>query len=276
MTHQHLRIGSVPYLNAAPLVHFLDGALDATNIDASVSIQRSPPSQLSEALQRGELDIALMPVIDYLRGSGVYILPDISISCVGSVGSVLLFHQKPLESLSRVGLTTASRSSVALLKVLLKERWRVDARFEPLPVVPDAIPDDLDAMLLIGDDALTARKRVPADICDLGNVWHEWTGLPFVFAAWIVGDTGDAESLYSLLIASKEEGVNRLQEVIDAHVNVAGMTADEVAYYFTHNVNFDLGEEHIRGILRFQTLCHRCGILHGSTRGLTFWDPSAI
>jgi len=271
---RHLRIGSLPYLNAAPLVFFLRDALAATNLNASVSVRRLPPSQLGEAMTRHELDAALLPVVDYLNGIGACILPDISISSRGAVGSVLLFARAPLKQLRRIGVTTASKTSVALLQVLLKERWGLEASFIPLPHVPDEVPAEMEAVLLIGDDALSGRKRIGAEVYDLGGEWHTWTGLPFVYAAWVVANPSDAETLYTLLHTAKAEGLRRLPEIVTAHKHVAGMTADELTFYLSQNLDYGMGAEHLEAIRRFQELCCKHGIINGSPRTVTLCGRS--
>ncbi|MBI3920199.1 MAG: menaquinone biosynthesis protein [Armatimonadetes bacterium] len=269
------RIGAVPYLNVAPLILELESPTlteypPAPEI-AEFILTKEVPSILSCQVAGGELDVASMPVVDYLSGVGACLVPDISIASLGKVASVVLFSKKPLEQVSSIGHDIASKSSVALLKVLLREKWNLET-----PVVSYSGPaSDLmvrhEAGLLIGDTALTYAQQNEFRAFDLGEEWYELTGLPFVFAAWVLAQEAGMGPLVSLLQRAKAAGLRRLEEVVDRSVGVAGLDRAGVERYLTENINFDFDDRHLEGLVTFQKLCHKHGVLTGTQREVKFY-----
>src|SRR5215469_9183278 len=165
------RIGSVPYLNAAPLTRDLPG-----------EIIFAPPSKLAQMLRRDELDAALVSITEVLMNDRYDILDGVSIASLGEVYSVFLAHKKPIEEIKEVYCDTASLTSVNLLKVLLAERG-LKPEFKPLENYAAAAEKDY--VLLIGDTAIEFQRAPHThEIFDLGAAWLDLTGLPFVFAVW--------------------------------------------------------------------------------------------
>jgi len=162
-----LRIGSVPYLNAQPLVRYLPPGL----------LLREP-SLLAQEFRQGFFDVALIPVVECFLEKNIRIIDGLAIACRGSVHSVIVAHKKQIKDLKSISLDAASLTSVTLLKVLLKKHWKIN---------PDLVPEGIEAegQLLIGDRALKFREKFPqAQVSDLGLIWRNYTGLPFVFAVW--------------------------------------------------------------------------------------------
>ena len=181
-----LTIGHITYANCAPFFYYLaESGFTGEIIDGV-------PAELNRLLAAGQLDICPSSSIEYAKNSSDYLLlPGHSISSIGPVQSVLLFTDIPMAGLNGVpiSITGESATSVALLQVLLREFFQIpDIDFVRQEIVPSDCREHSLPMLLIGDRALKARK-VLAESCmviDLGELWYHYTGLPFVFALWIV------------------------------------------------------------------------------------------
>ena len=151
-----LRISIVEFLNTAPLVWgFTDGPL-AGRYDLSFTV----PSLCAEALRSGEVDVAIIPAIEYQRMDGLVMLPDMAVAAKGEVRSILVLAKKPIELARRIALDTNSRSSVALTRLLCSGYWHIAPEFIDAPPDPSAMLAQADAALLIGDPALRVRIQM--------------------------------------------------------------------------------------------------------------------
>lgn len=181
---EELRIGGVPYQVGAPL---LTGLGDRPG----VRLDRIPPRLMVEPLRRGELDAALLSSIEAFRTDGYSAMPDLGIACEGKVRSVRLFLRTPPERVRTLALDNGSATSVVLSRLLLERRHgaQIERSFTISPMrQPDAI--DADAVLLIGDAGMAADPG-GRHVLDLGEEWHAWKGLPFVFAMWLLPKRDD-------------------------------------------------------------------------------------
>src|SRR5271155_606440 len=169
---QAVRIGSVSYLNARPLIHGLD---EADDLRLTLDI----PSRLLDGLRRRLFDIALLPVIDYQRLDGLRLLTAGGIGSDGPTLTVRIFSQAPVERIIRLAVDADSHTSVALAKIVLAESLNLRPKFTDLRTDTDA-----EARLLIGDKVVCEEPAGFAHQIDLGQAWKELTGLPFVFAVW--------------------------------------------------------------------------------------------
>jgi len=246
-----VRLGAVSYLNAAPPVHGLDG-------DPAFRVEREVPSRVARRLHAGDVDLGLVPSIEYAFGDYA-IVPGVAIGSRGKVRSVLLFHHGPLERVRRVALDTSSRSSAALVKVLLRDRLGRNPQYVPMgPSLVDMLAV-ADAALLIGDPALDHEGDAVS--LDLGEEWTRATGLPFVFAFWAgrPGAVGAArvERLQSALSA----GLGALPEI--ASRQAGGDTARAARYeaYLRENIVYRLGEEEQAGLREFYRRAHALSLI---------------
>lgn len=236
-----LRLGVVSYLNAAPTVHGLDR-------DPGFRLIRDVPSRVADLLHAGEVDLGLIPSIEYAAGDYA-IVPGVAIGSRGPVRSVSLFHRVPLEAVRRVALDVSSRTSVALARVLLHERLGRDPEYVPsAPSVP-AMLAAADAALVIGDHALYFEG--PGDRLDLGAEWTARTGLPFVFAFW-AGRPGRVTAAdVAALNAARDRAVASPEAVASAfYPNDAGVWG-LATRYLRDNVKYDFTERGIHGATRF-------------------------
>ena len=257
-----MRVGRIPYINCYPVY----GGIDRGVVQLDAELVDGIPSHLNRLMARGALDISVISAVEYARDAARYLLlPDLAISCDGPVRSVMLFSRVPAASLSgrRVLVTRSSMTSVALLELLFEHVW--DAR--PSFVPADAEIADLaraeqpehDARLIIGDAALLLSSGT-SDLArqypyayDLGAVWKEWTGLPFVFAVWVALRTTPVEhslALHAQLIRSRDWGLAHLEELA-AQASAATGVSRPTALEYLSGLDYGLRYEHLAGLTTF-------------------------
>jgi chorismate dehydratase len=245
-----LRLGAVPYLNVAPIIHGLPG-------NDRFELIRQVPSLVAESLHRREIDLGTIPSIEYAAG-GYAIVPGIAIGSRGAVRSVRLLHRGPLGALRRVALDTSSRTSVALLKILLRERLGRDPEYVSLPPRIGEMLNAADAALVIGDPAL--YHEGPEQSLDLGEEWLALTGLPFVYAFWAgppgVLTPGDVEALQESL----RSGLASIADIASSYAGPSGR-ARENESYLRSSIVFDLGEAEQAGLREFYRRAHALGLI---------------
>lgn len=238
------RIGSVPYLNAAPLVRGLEG-----------KVRLLPPSQLARALAAGEVDAALLSITEPLLRGTYDILDGPCVASDGEVLSVFLAHRRPLAEVDLVHCDTASLTSVNLLRVLLAER---DLRPAFVPLSATGKAAEKEFVLLIGDEALAfQRAGHPHAIWDLGGAWKGLTGLPFVYAVWALRRGVETRDLQAVLLSATARGLADLSGVIRDSV---GFDEAFRRRYLTQHIRFRLSDAEKRGVDRFAELLERHGL----------------
>ena len=246
------RIGSIPYLNVRPLIYGIEDRVVSTI-----------PSQLAEQLREGQFDVGIVPIAEVLRHDQYDILDGIAIGANGPVRSVLLFHREPIATLRRVAVDTASRSSVMLLRILLRQVYRIEPEFYPRPV--GAKPSEHPAMLVIGDDAIRCSQGngvSSAGVLDLGAAWREFTGLPFVFAVW-AGQRGvfNDAGLRNLLLTAKANGLAHIDEIVRTATEA---TPEFRRDYLANYIRYDLGLPEKQAVKTFQRYAVEMGLLPAS------------
>ena len=241
-----VRLGAVGYLNARPLTWALDRAPERWWIRYDL------PSVCAAILHARDVDLGLVPSIDYLEAPDYRLVPGIGIGSRGPVASVALFTRVPLEDIRRIALDTSSRTSVALVKVLCHHRFRIAPKFVPHGPGLDAMTQGSDASLLIGDpalevdhDALGLRK------IDLGAEWTAMTALPFVYAAWTGRPGAVAAADVRLLQDARDEGVRSTSAIAAEYGRGDAAAAARAAVYLRDNVRYGLGQDEIRGLQTF-------------------------
>lgn len=261
-----LRIGRIAYLNVAPYFHYLQEEGFTGEIVSGV------PSELNAMLFDGFIDACPSSSYEYgLNADDYVLLPDHSISSVGPVHSVLLFTPGPLAALSgtEVAITGESATSINLLKILLQEFCGIrNVSF----LVPSGEVEDLlkegQSSLLIGDRALAAAKDCPpgVQITDLGALWHHFTGLPFVFALWILRREAvekcpdELRELSAQLQRSRQKAFSKLPEMAKKLSERTVFSAEQLEQYW-RGMSYYLDESHIEGLRLYFTLCHKHGLL---------------
>jgi chorismate dehydratase len=177
---QKIKVGAVSYLNTKPLIY----GFEQGKMKDEVELLIDNPANIAKLLLNNEIDVGLVPVaiIPFLKE--YHIIADYGIGCDGDVASVCLFSDVPIDDITTILLDYQSRTSVALLKVLLKEHWKISPQLVAGSKDFEGQITGTVAGLVIGDRALLQRGRHKY-IYDLGLAWKQMTGLPFVFAAWV-------------------------------------------------------------------------------------------
>ena len=244
-----LRIGCVKYLNARPLIHQWKGP-----------VVLDDPASLCAKLAGGELDAALVSSFEFLRNRHYAIVDDIAVAADGAVFSVFLAHAATLDQLKEVVIDPASQTSVNLLRCLLAE----------LGISAEFVSDVADARksitpergrLMIGDRAIRFRQQEDSSwrFLDLGDEWKRLTGLPFVFALWLIRPgVEQSRELAGALRALRDDNLRALHDVIAAQRE---FDPDFCTYYFRDCLRFHFGEPEKAGLLTFQSLCEKHAIL---------------
>ena len=241
-----VRLGAVSYLNARPLTWALDRAPERWEIRYDV------PSVCAQLLHAGDVDLGLVPSIDYLQSPDYRLVPGVGIGSLGPVASVALFTRVPVQDITRIALDTSSHTSVALIKVLCRHRFHIEPAFVPHDPDLAAMMRVCDAGLLIGDPALDADPvALGLQKIDLGEEWTAMTGLPFVYAAW-TGRPGAAtdEDIRALQDAQQEGSTVRDAIAAEYGRGNALATARATAY-LRDNVKYGLGSAEAQGLKTF-------------------------
>jgi chorismate dehydratase len=241
-----IRIGAVDYLNARPLVHGLDRQTDR------FQLRFDPPSRCASLLHEGEIDIGLIPSVEYLGHPEYAIVPDVAIASKGRVDSVALFSARPLKAIQSIALDSSSRTSVALLRVLCARSFDIEPAMITLGPDLTAMLTRCDAALLIGDAALfTDPAAAGVAKIDLGEAWMALTGLPFVWAFWAGRHEVFTPEFVRVLQHARDSGVRAIDEIARAYCPGDDRRAAQGADYLRQHIQFDLGEAHRAGLQRF-------------------------
>ncbi|MCU0589439.1 MAG: menaquinone biosynthesis protein [Syntrophobacteraceae bacterium] len=266
LMHERLRLGKIGYLNVLPIYHPLESGIIAHPFE----IISGAPAQLNRLMALGDLEVSVVSSIEYARNPGRYfVLPDLSISCGGPVGSVVLLSRVPIERLDgeTILASTQSHTSVALLHVLFQLHLNLEAR-----VLPGNCTEALrgenppTAFLAIGDEALRLlrdRRDFPFRL-DLGEAWRSWTGLPFVFALWVIQRTaierwnGALLDAIRVLGAAREWGSRNLGLISTLAAQKGPLTREEAEEYY-QGLRFDLDGDAREGLMLFFRMLSQTG-----------------
>ena len=255
-----MRIGAVSYLNTKPLVYRLAQLAPGHELTFDL------PSRLADDLAAGRLDVALIPSVEFFQNPEYSIVSDACIACRGPVRSVKLFSRTPLSAIRTLALDEGSRTSVALVQILLRERFGIAPDLVPFPI--DAAPETIraDALLMIGDRAMRAPKNGFVAEWDLGDVWCRWSELPFVFAMWVGRQaTGvrrqETEELAELLERARDLGVANLEEIAESEHEAVGLSYEGCLTYLRDHLHFYLGSREMAGLKLFQERAAKLGVV---------------
>lgn len=252
-----MRLGRIPWINCYPIY----AAIDRGIVPVEADLITGTAADLNDLLAAGELDVSVVSAVEYARNAAAYhLLPDLAITSDGPVHSVMLFSKRPVQELdgATVLRTSSSRTSVLLLELLARHRWRVTPRFATVR----AESSDLgalrgfphDAVLVIGDAALmlAAEARYP-HVADLGAAWKDWTGLPFVFAVWAARRGADhraVQGIHRALLASRAWGLEHLEELAGLAAANTGISR-AVCLAYLADLDYALSDRHLEGLTDF-------------------------
>jgi chorismate dehydratase len=264
--NERLRVGRIPYINCYPVY----GAVDRGVVRLNGTVVDGVPTALNKQMATGGLDVSVISAVEYARDAKRYLLlPDLAISCDGPVRSVLLFSKRPAAELEgrRVLVSRSSMTSVALLELLFEHVWGARPSFVPanaeISDVAHFAEDDHEARLVIGDAALLLWSRLRAGesstvagyrhAYDLGEVWKEWTGLPFVFAVWVAQRSTPVDAslaVHASLIASRDWGLDHLDVLADQAASSTGVRRPICLEYLS-GLDYGLSYHHLAGLTEF-------------------------
>ncbi|MEZ5046165.1 MAG: menaquinone biosynthesis protein [Chitinophagaceae bacterium] len=228
-----IRIGAVSYLNTKPFLYGLEQKPFADRIE----LIQDYPANLSSLLQKDKIDIALLPVVAIKGITDASIISDYCIGSESEVASVCLYSEVPIEEIQTILLDYQSRTSVALLKILLDKYWQTRPML--LEANENFISDikDKTAGLVIGDRALALTNTYPY-VYDLAACWNEYTRLPFVFATWVANKKIN-EAFIKDFNSALQVGLENIDKIIENN------TSDhyDLAVYYKQNISFELDEK---------------------------------
>jgi chorismate dehydratase len=256
-----VRLGAVEYLNARPLVYGLTG-------DPRFEIRFDIPARCAELLHAGETDLGLIPSIEFQHGD-YRIVPDLAIASFGPVASVALYTTRPIADVRSIALDTSSRTSVALVRVLCARVFRIAPSLERRGPDLAAMLAHADAALIIGDNALVtgggplvvdSGERMVEKI-DLGQVWTEQTGLPFVYAFWAGRANAIDRAGIDALQQARDLGVARPQEISRDYFRDAPEHQALGERYLRDNIKYSLGASERAGLERFYAYAAEAGVI---------------
>ncbi|MGW8553485.1 menaquinone biosynthetic enzyme MqnA/MqnD family protein [Streptomyces tubercidicus] len=253
------RVGHIQFLNCLPLYWGL--ARTGTLLD--LDLTKDTPEKLSEQLVRGELDIAPITLVEFLRAADDLVaFPDLAVGCDGPVMSCVIVSQKPLDQLdgARIALGSTSRTSVRLAQLLLAEKIGVRPDYYSCPPDLGLMMQEADAAVLIGDAALRANlhdgPRLGLEVHDLGQMWKDWTGLPFVFAVWaarrdyLEREPAVVQKVHEAFLASRDLSLEEVAKVAEQAARWETFDEPVLERYFT-TLDFRFGPAQLRGVEEF-------------------------
>ena len=229
------------YLNTKPLIYGFEKGRMKNEVDLLTDF----PASIADMLISNEVDIALVPVATIPSLTEYYIITDYCIGTTGEVASVCLFSDVPLNEIKTILLDYQSRSSVGLLKILLKDYWKLNVDLISVDAGYEEKIFDTTAGLVIGDRAFIQRKKSKY-IYDLGTAWKEMTGLPFLFAAWIANKKLP-QTFVEKFNQTTGEGFKHIPEIIVANP----YTHYDLKKYYEENISFNLDDDKRRGLKEY-------------------------
>ncbi len=251
------------YLNAAPLCYsFRFGEQK----HSCRFLADAAPVRCSELLAEGRADAALIPVIEYQRIPGLKVAPGACVASKTTVRSVLLASRVPIGEVRSVALDTSSRTSAALIQIILGRFYELSPSYTSSPPVIDEMLRTNDAALIIGDPAMLI-DRSALHVYDLAEEWRQHTGLPFVFAFWAIrsdskawpGEMGSSGKVDFL--AAKREGLEHLDELAGLYSEKLGLERDDLFRYLTQSISYDLDGDSLQGLDLYYDLASQSGLI---------------
>jgi chorismate dehydratase len=234
-------VGAVSYLNTKPLIYGFEQGLMKETVELTIDY----PARVAEMLKNGTIDIGLVPVAVLPKLKKYHIVSDYCIGSDGPVASVCLFSEVPLPEITTILLDYQSRTSVQLLKILLKEYWQINP--ELLPAYPGYEKDitGSTAGLVIGDRAFEQRLQ-SGFVYDLGETWKNHTGLPFVFAVWASQNV--IEPPFAVAFdAALQSGLQKVDVIAAAQA----YTHYDLLVYYQQNIRYVFDEAARQGLALF-------------------------
>ena len=255
-------VAASSYLNAAPLCYtFVRGEQK----DSCTYLSDRAPARCAELLDEGRADAALVPVIEYQRVSGLKVAPGACVASLKTVRSVVLASRVPMADVRSVALDTSSRTSAALIQIILSRFHSLTPVYRPWAPDLTKMLESNDAALMIGDPAMLI-DRSALHVYDLAQEWRNHTGLPFVFAFWAIRKDSKVWPGEVDFIRGKSEGLCHINDIADEYSASLGLSREDLVGYLTENISYDLDEESLRGLSLYFDLAKECGLISKVTQ----------
>ncbi|OEF97298.1 hypothetical protein BHF71_03960 [Vulcanibacillus modesticaldus] len=264
-----LRLGRISYTNIWPITYFFDEDKFKNEVDFIPQV----PSQLNRKMSEGKIDIGAISSFAYADQAGKYVLlPNLSVSSYGTVGSISLFLKTDLNDVAnkKIALTNTSDTSVNLLKIILEKHIGGKPKYIRMAPQLDKMMEVADAALLIGDEALLAGKENERtkqyQVIDLGCEWLKRTNHWMTFAVYAVRREVLSQSpellykIYNELINSKKVGSEKLNLIINESISRFGGSYDFWNQYFS-GLSYDFSTEQIEGLKYYYKMAVQIGVL---------------
>lgn len=235
---EKIKIGAVSYLNTKPLLY----GLERSSIKEDIILSTAYPAQLAAALKEQTIDLALLPVAAISSIPQAQIIGNYGIAADGDVASVALFSHVPLAAITHIYLDYQSRSSVRLTQELVSAYWKIAPEFIAADTQYIASIQGTKAGVIIGDRALQQLPNFPY-VYDLSAAWKAFTGLPFVFAAW-VSNRSLPGSFVEAFDEANAMGLQHLEEIVAAHP----FPEYDLLHYYQKNIHYELDENKRKGL----------------------------
>jgi len=249
MHSEKIRISAVKYANTYPFIY----GLTETGFDKKVILSTDHPAECAAKLISGRVDIGLVPVAALPLMKEYHIITDYCLGAYGKVRTVMLLSNCPFDKIRNINLDYRSRSSVNLAKILAKNAWNRDFNWNNTSEGFDFVNiAETDAVVLIGDQCFEYEERYKYRI-DLAEEWNKFTGLPFAFACWTANKELDKAFLDEFNDALGT-GVNNIPAVLAKYGNAGSIRGEDLKFYLTQNMNYDLNDEKRKAIALFLDL----------------------
>lgn len=275
---ERLRISAIGFLNPAPLMWDFEHAPGIERLRERYQIHSSVPSVCAAELAAGQADIGLIPVAAYATVPGLSILPGCTIASLDRVRSILLVVKNPggLGAIRRVAADSDSRTSNAYAQIIFRKFLGIDPAFISRSPNLDAMLEDCDAAVLIGDPALLAiadraarfaRTGEPLEYLDLAHEWKRHTGVPWVSAFWAVRPQAIETSglkpaqVIEDFIQSRDHGMAHIEELVRDWTPRLPIDAATIRTYLSHNIHYVLDDACIAGLELFFRYAEECNVL---------------
>jgi chorismate dehydratase len=274
LLHPRLRIAAIDFLNPAPLMWDFEHPPQSSQLAERYQIDRMSPSECADRLTAGTADIGLIPIAALATTPGLRVLPGCVIAAKGPVRSLLLVRraEQPLQKIRSVAADTASRTTLAHARILFRDWGNADVPFLPATANLDAMLQQADAAILIGDPALIALEESAHRLertgealvyHDLAEEWQQLTGLPFVSAVW--GGTACGRPLDEQntedFIQSRNHGLQNIDSLATEWASRIAIPEATIRTYLATNIHYILDDECIAAMKLFFRMAEEAGVL---------------
>lgn len=249
MTDEKPRVsfGCHDFLNSKPLL----APLLKGEIPYPFRLVLGTPARIAEQLRAGEIQLGVIPAIEYARGEGYLLVPEVAIASRGAVKTVAIFSRKPLSEIRSIAVDQRSRTSVAMLQILFRERYGREPALLPRRPALEEMLTQADGALIIGD---LTEGGADIEVYDLGEAWYRLTGRPFVHAFLALDSRWELKEEVEILKESQRRGLAQLPAIAEEEARVRGLSYEVCLDYLQHRIRYQLGPEEIEGLRHFYRL----------------------